>query len=279
MTFSDIGLPSDLLLWKAGILTIASFAIGILGGLIGLALGTMRLPTLLLMGVSSPVAAGTNIIVSSASSITGAITHYRAGRMDPWLVVVMGVPSFAGAFAGGFYSQLIAESLLIFTVGILVLWQGIELLARANRQIRPASPGVISTNSIESTWTTRLKIQHVSIVSTIGLIIGIVGGAVGLILGSLRIPALIRILDVDPRIAAGTNMAIGALMGATGWIGHIVHGQVDYPLMTVLAASAMAGVSLGSKYTGRLSERRLVMTMGLVMISIGVILMGRVILY
>ena len=199
--------------------------------------------------------------------------------MDPWLVVVMGVPSFAGAFAGGFYSQLIAESLLIFTVGILVLWQGIELLARANRQIRPASPGVISTNSIESTWTTRLKIQHVSIVSTIGLIIGIVGGAVGLILGSLRIPALIRILDVDPRVAAGTNMAIGALMGATGWIGHIVHGQVDYPLMTVLAASAMAGVSLGSKYTGRLSERRLVMTMGLVMISIGVILMGRVILY
>ena len=199
--------------------------------------------------------------------------------MDPWLVIVMGVPSFAGAFAGGFYSHLIAESLLIFVIGVLVLWQGIELLARANRQINPVGPSVIDSNSIESTWTTRLKIQHVSIVSTIGLIIGIVGGAVGLILGSLRIPALIRILAVDPKIAAGTNMAIGALMGATGWIGHVVHGQVDYPLMTVLAASAMAGVSLGSKYTGRLSERRLVMTMGLVMTSVGVILMGRVALY
>ena len=41
MTFDYLGLPSDVLLWKAGILTAASFAIGVLGGFVGLALGTM----------------------------------------------------------------------------------------------------------------------------------------------------------------------------------------------------------------------------------------------
>ncbi|GIS68052.1 MAG: hypothetical protein CM1200mP7_0010 [Chloroflexota bacterium] len=33
--------------------------------------------------------------------------------------------------------------------------------------------------------------------------IGLLGGLVGLILGSIRLPALIRLLKVEPRIAAG----------------------------------------------------------------------------
>ena len=77
--------------------------------------------------------------------------------------------------------------------------------------------------------------------AAMGFAIGVVGGAVGLILGSLRIPALIRVLKVDPRVAAGTNMFIGFFMGATGWIGHVARGQVDYPLAALMAASAMAG--------------------------------------
>ena len=265
MTFDDLGLPSDVLLWKAAILTVSSFAIGVLGGFVGLALGTMRLPALLFIGVPSTVAAGTNIIVSAASSVTGAVSHYRAGRVDRRLVVVVGLPSLAGAFVGGFYSHLAPEDLLIFAVGVLVLWQGVELLARARRQVGSGAPSAAFADAIGAGSSGPPKAERIGIASTIGLIIGIVGGAVGLILGSLRIPALIRVLGVDPRIAAGTNMVIGALMGATGWVGHGARGQVDYPLMVLLAASAMAGVALGSKYTGRVSLRGLIMTMGLVM--------------
>ena len=64
----------------------------------------------------------------------------------------------------------------------------------------------------------------------VGLAVGLLGGAVGLILGSIRLPALIRILRVDPRIAAGTNLFIGFVMGSVGWIGHLAQGQVNYPL-------------------------------------------------
>ena len=117
-----------------------------------------------------------------------------------------------------------------------------------------------------------------AISSIIGLTIGLIGGAVGLILGSLRIPALIRILGVDPRIASGTNMFMGALMGTTGWIGHVARGQVDYPIMVLLAASAMIGVTIGSRYTGRVSLRGLMMTMGVVMAAIEALLIQRSVL-
>ena len=50
------------------ILTISSFAVGILGGFVGLALGTIRLPIMLISGIDPRVASGTNILISSISS-------------------------------------------------------------------------------------------------------------------------------------------------------------------------------------------------------------------
>ena len=73
----DIQLTSDILLWQALILTVVSTLVGVLGGFVGLALGTMRLPAMLLMGMAAPAAGGTNILVSSLASLTGAIRHLR----------------------------------------------------------------------------------------------------------------------------------------------------------------------------------------------------------
>jgi uncharacterized membrane protein YfcA len=262
MTFDDLGLPSDVLLWKAGILTTASFAIGVLGGFVGLSLSILRLPTLLLIGVPAPVAAGTNLIVSGASSVVGAISHYRGGRVNLRLVITMGLPSFVGAFIGGFYAHLVPEDLLILAIGVLVMWQGIKLVNKALREVAPGSSGPAKTS-------------RTAVASTIGLVIGLAGGAGGLILGSLRIPALIRILGVDPRVASGTNMFIGSLMCATGWIAHVARGHVDYPLIFLLAASAMIGVAIGSRYTERVSLQGLIITLGIVMAGSGALLIAR----
>ena len=51
MTLAEIGLPSAVPIWHALLLTAISFLVGILGGFVGLALGTMRLPAMLLLGM------------------------------------------------------------------------------------------------------------------------------------------------------------------------------------------------------------------------------------
>ena len=106
-----------------------------------------------------------------------------------------------------------------------------------------------------------------------GLGIGLLGGAVGLILGSLRLPLLIRFLKLDPRIAAGSNLVIGFVMGAFGWIGHVLQGQVDYPLLSFMAVSGMLGSYYGARMTGRVSLNTLVLIMGLVLLIVGVLLL------
>lgn len=108
-TLQDLGLPSAAPLWQALLLTVISFGVGIVGGFGGLALGTVRLPVLLFLGMPSTLAAGTNIIVSTASSLFGALRHMREGRVDLRVVLIMGVPSFAGAFLGRPWRHVVLE--------------------------------------------------------------------------------------------------------------------------------------------------------------------------
>jgi len=271
----QLGLPSDVLVWQAALLMIVSFGAGVLGGFVGLALGTIRLPALLLLGIASPTAAGTNIIVSTASAFMGAVRHLREGRVEMRVVLVMGVPSMAGAFVGGFWSDRFPESLLVLAVGLLVFWQGVEFMFRA-RGLRAAE-----LDNGESPRS-HLTPQRASLVGgrsigggAAGLAVGVLGGAVGLILGSLRLPALIRILRVGPQAAAGTNLVIGFAMGSMGWAGHVARGQVDYPLAVLMGATAMWGSYHGARMTGRVSADRLLMTMGLVLLGVGVLMAWR----
>lgn len=56
------------------------------GGLLGLVLGNVRLPVLLLVASSPAAGAAANIGISAVSAATAAATHIRAGRVD-WRLV------------------------------------------------------------------------------------------------------------------------------------------------------------------------------------------------
>lgn len=269
---SALGLPSPVPLWEALFLTALSYGVGVLGGIVGLALGTMRLPFLLLLGLPAPVAAGTNILVSTLSAATGSVRHFRERHVDPWVVAAQGIPGVAGAFIGGFAGGRAPEALLIALAGILVMWQGVELLLRARREQPKESP-VVARAERPLAGRGRWTAGRITAEALVGFAIGLLGGAVGLILGSLRLPALITILGVDPRVAAGSNMVIGFLMGASGWVGHVARGQVDYPLLVLMALTGMVGTYQGARLTGRLSLRGLLTLMGIVLLTVGSLLL------
>jgi len=262
---ATLGWGSDVLIWNAIVLTAVSLGVGLLGGCVGLALGTMRLPAMLLMGMAAPTAGGTNILVSSISSIFGAIRHIREGRVNSRLVMIMGGPAFVGAFIGGFMGGRVSETILLTAAGLLVLWQGVELRARGRQVAAAAGDGS------DAAFTRK----RLFLGGGMGLGVGLLGGAVGLILGSIRLPALIRVLKVDPRIAAGTNLVIGFIMGSVGWIGHALHGQVDYQLLIRMGAGAAVGSYYGAKLTGKVDLATLVNAMGYVLLAVGAILIWR----
>lgn len=96
--------------------------------------------------------------------------------------------------------------------------------------------------------------------------IGLLGGIVGLILGSLRMPALIRLVGEEPARAVGTNVTVGFLVGVAGVLGHLSSEPPDWDVLAVGALASIPGALIGSRLTGRLSERDLLRAIGVVLL-------------
>ncbi len=233
-----------------------------MGGFIGLALGLVRLPVLLLLGFPLPLVAGTNLLVTTLSIATSAFQHLRDRRVQ-WLVVAtMGIPAVAGSLVGGLASDQAPESALIILIAVLVTAQGAVMLARAKRLAER-----YAVEEARSAAGAGLGPGRHTVAATIGLGAGLMGGAIGLVLGSIRLPAMVSVLN--PRIAVGTGAVIGLLMGIFGFIGYGVKGHIDVPILLSMGVSAVIGTYYGAKLSGRAPVGTLALVMGLVLLVVG----------
>ena len=120
-----------------------------------------------------------------------------------WRIVAwMAPPSIAGAFVGGYFAHAVPGRLLLAGIAVVLAWNGVDLLfdlRSAPDSRRPRLAAAVS-----------------------GGLIGVLGGAVGLILGTLRMPALLRSVGLPAHAAVGTNLVVGFFLGAAGFTAHLV---------------------------------------------------------
>jgi uncharacterized protein len=229
------------------------FLVALVGGLLGLVLGNIRLPLFLLVGTNPAAAAGANIAVSGVAAAAASVTHVRAGRVDWRLVAWMLPPSVVGAVAGGYAGGHLPASVLRIVIGSALVIFGLDLL-------RPRRDGLPPPR----------EAPDVRAAVIAGALIGAIGGLIGLILGTLRVPALIRWVGEEPARAVGTNLVAGVAVGVAGLVGHLPTG-VDWTLLGVGAGASVPGALLGARYTGRLSAAALLRAIGAILLVSGTV--------
>ena len=229
-----------------------SFLAGYLGAAVGLVLGTLRLPLMVLLAGDASAAAGTNIAISTASAASGAVNHARAGRVDWRIVAWMAPPSIAGAVLGGLFGDVVSERLLFAGIAAVLAWNSIDLLFRPVRErLRErarAAPAV-----------------------ALGFGIGLLGGALGVILGTLRMPALLGAVGLRAAGAVGTNLVVGCALGLFGFAAHAARLDVEWGLLGPGLAGALPGAWFGARVTGRISEVALRRAIGGVLLIVGAV--------
>jgi uncharacterized membrane protein YfcA len=227
-----------------------SFVAGYLGAAVGLVLGTLRLPLVLLTAGDASAAAGTNIAISTASAASGGVGHARAGRIDWHVVACMAPPSVVGAVLGGLFGHRVPEDVLLAAIAAVLAWNGVDLVVRPFRE-RAAVPE-------PRVWPA----------VGFGFAIGLLGGAIGVILGTLRMPALLRAVGLTAHRAVGTNLVVGVALGLFGFLAHAVRLEVEWALLAAGIAGALPGGWLGARFTGRLSEETLRRAIGAALLVI-----------
>lgn len=249
--------------WETGTaflgLSALSFALSYLGSSVGLMLGHVRLPLLVYFLGSAATGAGTNLAVSSLGAVMGSYRHAREGRVDWRLLLIVGVPSAIAAFLCARLMARVSSVWPQAIVGVMLVVSGVELAFRKKTAAATHVPA----------GRRRLLIE-----ALIGALFGALAGAVGLMMGSLRLTSMIKFLGLDPRVAVGTNLAIGCLTGLLGAAGAWSASSLHVPTFVVVGLATAAGASLGAKATGRMSHASLNRLAGAVVIVLGVLMIA-----
>jgi uncharacterized membrane protein YfcA len=232
------------------------FTVAVAGGLVGLVLGNIRLPFTLVIASSAAAGTGANLLISAAAAGTAAIAHVRAGRINWRLFAWMAPPSVAAAIVGGYLSGVLPRTALLGVIALVLLYSSFDL-SRWTPPERGPDDGAEPDLDIPAAVGA-------------GALIGLLGGIVGLILGSLRMPALLKVVGERPSRAAGTNLAVGFWVGVFGAIGHLPSAPPDWKLAGLGAAASIPGALIGARLTGRLSEVQLVRAIAAVLLVAGI---------
>ncbi len=242
------------------------FLVALAGGLAGLVLGNIRLPATVLVAPSPAAAGGANLLISAAAAAAAAIAHIRAGRVNWRLVGWMAPPSIAGALVGGYLAGVIGEDVLLACIAVVLLYSGLDLLRWKPRPPAPAGTERADTEGL-----------NVRAAVLAGAAIGLLGGLVGLILGTLRMPALIKYVGESVHRAVGTNVTVGVLVGVAGALGHLPSESPDWTAAAVGAGASVPGALLGARWTGRLSEPQLIRAVAVILLVAAAAMLAQVV--
>lgn len=240
------------------LIALASFVLSYIGSTVGLVLGQLRVALLVPVLGSAAVGAATSLAISTAGTLIGTFRHAREGRVRLWLLLSVGLPSAAAAFFSARYAAHVDPRLLKLAIAVALLITGFAMLRR------PPPP--------ESRPPPRIPALAAEI--GVGAALGAISGLVGLLLGSLRLPAMIRYAQVPTPIAVGTNMAIGAATGLSAGVATFLEGQVDFTALAIVAPATLVGAELGARRTGSLDADALRRAIAWVLVATGLIMIG-----
>ncbi|PWV99885.1 hypothetical protein DFR52_10384 [Hoeflea marina] len=244
-------------------------AVGFLSGMFGVGGGFLITPLLIFYNIPPAVAVATGANQVVASSISGALTHFRRGTLDLKLGTMLLIGGLLGASAGiqifvylrklGQLDLIISLLYVVFlgSIGGLMLWESVRSMRRtaANKQVSLRKPG-------QHNWVHRLPLKmrfkrsklYLSVIPVIvlGFCIGVLTSVMGVGGGFIMVPAMIYLLRIPTNVVIGTSLF--QIIFVTAFT-TIVQATTNYSVDIVLGGLLMIAGVIGAQYGLRVGQK------------------------
>lgn len=262
-------------------------AVGFLSGMFGVGGGFLITPLLIFYNIPPVVAVATGANQVVASSVSGAITHFRRGTLDLKLGTILLIGGLAGATVGiwifsllrrlGQLDLIISLMYVVFlgTVGGLMLMESVNAMRRARRNepVTLRKPG-------QHSWVHRLPLKmrfkkstiYISVIPVValGFGIGILTSIMGVGGGFIMVPAMIYLLRVPTNVVVGTSLfQIIFVTAYTTVVQATTNYSVDIVLAFILMVAGVIGAQYGVRVGQKLRGEQLRALLGLLVLAVG----------
>ena len=271
---------------------------------IGLSLGALggggailTVPALVyLLGQNAHGATTASLVIVGLTALAGMLAHSRAGNVRLADGLVFGALGVAGSFAGSRLAAGIDADVLLAAFAVLMLVAAAAMARRRSRGAparRPSggqgpgdpgpgdtAPGVAlatpddpddpvagagTSSGARRSWRQRLVVLGAA--TTVGLVTGFFGVGGGFVV----VPALVLALGFAMPQAVGTSLLVIAVNSGAALLARIgtpVH--VDWPLVGVFTAVAMAGTVVGNRIAVAARPERLAGAFTLLLVAVAI---------
>jgi uncharacterized membrane protein YfcA len=261
-------------------------AIGILSGMLGVGGGFLLTPLLIFAGIPSSIAVATTASHITASSMSGAMAHWRKRAIDLKMAAVMTVGGIVGTGVGvwlfgvlrraGQMDFVVSASyvILLGTIGALMLRESLASLRAAR-----GGPVAATRRFGQHLWIHGLPFKerfpasrlYISVIPplVIGFVVGVLSAILGVGGGFVVVPAMIYILRMPTSVVTGTSLAqIIVITAATTVLQSVNNHAVDAMLAILLVTGGVVGAQFGVRIGARLRGEQLRLVLALVVIAV-----------
>ncbi len=250
-------------------------AVGFLSGMFGVGGGFLMTPLLIFAGIPPAVAVATEANQIVASSVSGALGHWRRGSVDFKMGGVLVAGGVTGALVGVYIFRILRERgqidllislcyvVFLAIIGSLMLGESLRAIQRARTGTLPArrKPG-------QHTWVHGLPFRmrfpssklYISCLPPIvlGFVVGLLAAIMGVGGGFVMVPAMIYLLRMPTNVVVGTSLFQIIFVTAVTTILHATTNQtVDFLLALLLIVGGVTGAQFGVRAGQRLKAEEL----------------------
>jgi len=248
--------------------------VGMMSGIFGVGGGFLTTPLLIFLGVPAPVAVGTEANQIVASSISGALAHFRRGNVDLKMGLVLLLGGILGSTFGvslfkflstlGQIDMVIRLAYVVFLgiIGALMAYESVRSIWRTRR------PGGGLRRLHEHHWLHGLPFKmrfrrsklYISALLplAVGALVGILAAIMGVGGGFIMVPAMIYILGMPTSVVIGTSLFQIVFVTANVTFLQAYQNQtVDILMGLFLMVGGVIGAQLGTQLGARLPGEKM----------------------
>jgi len=249
-------------------------AVGMMSGIFGVGGGFLMTPLLIFMGIPAPVAVGTEANQIVASSVSGALAHFKRGNVDLKMGTMLLIGGIIGSTFGvwlfkvlsalGQIDMVIRLAYVVF-LGIIGGLMMIESI-KAIRQTRSATGPRRKLH--EHHWFHGLPFKmrfrrsklYISALLplTVGALVGVLAAIMGVGGGFIMVPAMIYVLGMPTSVVIGTSLFQIVFVTANVTFLQAYHNQtVDLLLGLFLIVGGVIGAQVGTRVGAKLPGEKM----------------------